>query len=336
MAKDKTAKERAGQDETAPSVAQVLAARQSGESDSFRVGLSVEGGGMRGAVSAAMLMAVQDLGIADHFDVYYGASSGSINVLYASSGARWDTSRVYYDYMADGLLKRNPRLLGIKTIDMEYAFDRLMTEVFPLDMEALRSAPHEVKVALTNVDECELELIDMRSSGSDFFHVLKASSWLPILSGGSYELNGTRYFDGGILLPNPMLAAEPDGCTHLVSLNTRPMIGKRSTKMSRLINRVVLRIWGRKLARAYLGGRDEWDAQRLGLGFGEVDFGTMKVMRIAPGVHPVGRLTTDYGDLLKGMRAGYEAVMSGFLGKKTDSHFEVKSVSSARLPELAQ
>lgn len=278
---------------------------------------------MRGAVSAAMLMAIQDLGLAELFDVYYGASSGSINVLYASAGARWDTTRVYYDYMADSLLKRNPKLLGLKTIDMEYAFDHLMTEVFPLDLERVSKAPHEVKVALSNVDTARVEFVDMRTAGNDFFETLKASSWLPILSGGPYRLNGSRYFDGGVLLPNPLLAAPSDGCTHVVSLNTRPRSRTSSGTVSRKFNGLIVGLWGRQLRRNYVKSRSEWDRVREEIGYGDSALGGSQVIRIAPQSHPVGRLTTDYGDLLKGMKAGYGAVVEAFTGEHPKLHFEV-------------
>ncbi len=56
--------------------------------DGARLGLVVEGGGMRGCISGAMLMALHDLGISDVFDVVYGASAGAINATYFLTGQR--------------------------------------------------------------------------------------------------------------------------------------------------------------------------------------------------------------------------------------------------------
>lgn len=47
--------------------------------DGFKLGLVVEGGGMRGIISGAMLMALQDLGLTGVFDAAYGSSAGAIN-----------------------------------------------------------------------------------------------------------------------------------------------------------------------------------------------------------------------------------------------------------------
>ena len=60
-------------------VIQVLQSRASSKSkpgertDPYKVALSIEGGGMRGCVSAGMTAAIKDLGMEDCFDVVYGS-----------------------------------------------------------------------------------------------------------------------------------------------------------------------------------------------------------------------------------------------------------------------
>jgi len=51
---------------------------------------------MRGIVSAAMLIALSDLGLAGASDVVYGSSAGAINAAYFLQGGRWTRSRFYY------------------------------------------------------------------------------------------------------------------------------------------------------------------------------------------------------------------------------------------------
>jgi hypothetical protein len=46
--------------------------------DGYRVALAIEGGGMRGCVSAGMASALYHLNLTDTFDVIYGSSAGSI------------------------------------------------------------------------------------------------------------------------------------------------------------------------------------------------------------------------------------------------------------------
>lgn len=51
-----------------------------------QIGLAIEGGGMRGCVSAGMIAAIYDLGLMDMFDAVYGSSAGSLVGAYAIAG----------------------------------------------------------------------------------------------------------------------------------------------------------------------------------------------------------------------------------------------------------
>ena len=46
--------------------------------DGFRVALAIEGGGMRGCVTAGMVTAIHYLGLEDTIDVVYGSSAGTV------------------------------------------------------------------------------------------------------------------------------------------------------------------------------------------------------------------------------------------------------------------
>src|SRR3954469_11055371 len=54
--------------------------------DSHRVALVLEGGGMRGVVSAGMVAALERLGMRDAFDLIVGSSAGAINGMAVLSG----------------------------------------------------------------------------------------------------------------------------------------------------------------------------------------------------------------------------------------------------------
>jgi len=51
-----------------------------------RIALVVEGGGMRGAVSGGMVLALDELGLAQSFDAAYGSSAGTLNAMWLVSG----------------------------------------------------------------------------------------------------------------------------------------------------------------------------------------------------------------------------------------------------------
>src|SRR5262249_15144218 len=65
--------------------------------DSAKRGLAVEGGGMRGVISGAMLSQLEDSGFTNAFDAVYGCSSGAINAAYFLTGQTWYPLSIYYD-----------------------------------------------------------------------------------------------------------------------------------------------------------------------------------------------------------------------------------------------
>jgi predicted acylesterase/phospholipase RssA len=67
-------------------------------SDGCKVALIVEGGGMRGCISAGMICALHHLGLRDTVDVVYGASAGSIiGAYFITNQLPWFGPEVYYD-----------------------------------------------------------------------------------------------------------------------------------------------------------------------------------------------------------------------------------------------
>ncbi len=84
-------------------VAQVLCQRRNegslpgARTDGYRVGLAIEGGGMRGIVSAAMINALVDCKLLHSFDAFYAFSAGALNCAYFLSGLSWYALSVYYD-----------------------------------------------------------------------------------------------------------------------------------------------------------------------------------------------------------------------------------------------
>ena len=55
--------------------------------DPHRIALSIEGGGMRGTVSAGMALALYERGLLPAFDAVYGSSAGAISAAWLLSSA---------------------------------------------------------------------------------------------------------------------------------------------------------------------------------------------------------------------------------------------------------
>jgi len=123
-----------------------------------KIALVIEGGGMRGCVTAGMVCAIDYLGLRDCVDVVYGSSAGSIIGAYFITGQlSWLGPEVYYDqlttagksFIDTGRLLRalgigllNPKLIkdvitrrnaGKPILDLDYLLKETMQKRKPLD-----------------------------------------------------------------------------------------------------------------------------------------------------------------------------------------------------------
>ncbi|HWG12240.1 MAG TPA: patatin-like phospholipase family protein, partial [Streptosporangiaceae bacterium] len=180
----------------------------------------VEGGGMRGVVSGAMLIALRELGLADVFDRFYGTSSGSMNLAYFAAGGGWDALSVYYDHLVSGFLLRR---------DMDYVFDEVVRYRVPLDRAKATSSAYDIRIVLSDVETARPVIVPIRAVPDRLEEYLKAGAWLPIRAGVPHVLDGRRYLDGGLLWPDPLYAALDEQVTHVLMLNTAPAGARNST-----------------------------------------------------------------------------------------------------------
>jgi predicted acylesterase/phospholipase RssA len=94
-----------------------------GDNDKHRIALSIEGGGMRGCVSAGMICAVDYLNLTQSIDVVYGSSAGTVVGSYLITGQLpWFGPEVYYDRLTTAGRKfidsrRLLRALGFGLLD---------------------------------------------------------------------------------------------------------------------------------------------------------------------------------------------------------------------------
>ncbi|WNI18772.1 patatin-like phospholipase family protein [Actinacidiphila sp. ITFR-21] len=193
--------------------------------DGATVALAVEGGGMRGVISAAMLTQLEDYGFKNAFDIVYGCSSGGINGAYFLAGETWYPLSIYYDDLTTKKFVDFGRALRrLPILDLDYAFEYVMELLKPLDYDAVLSSDIPLVTPITDVDAVETVVLRDFSSRDDLKAALRASAWLPIAVPGTFTMaDGRRALDGGVLTALPFRLAVNDGCTHVLSLSTRPM-----------------------------------------------------------------------------------------------------------------
>ena len=306
-----------------PSVKELIRSRLQGHTDDYQLAVSVEGGGMRGVVSGAMLIALQELGIDKVVDQFYGTSSGGINLAYYASGASWDGLAIYADHLTTHFVRPLHMRFNKPMLDMNYVFQEVLVDRVPLSTTNVRDSVLDVRIVLANVDSGRPEIIRLREHADRLHDYLCAGSWLPVLAGAPYVIDGTRYLDGGILYPDPSYAARSEGATHILALNTRPFGPKKRAGSTRQVLRLLLNRWQPGVGDTYVAARREWDDIRASLP-PEVEglYDSCRMVRLQPlaDSHKVQRLTMDRYELLVGARAGYESTMR-YLGKTSSRSF---------------
>jgi predicted patatin/cPLA2 family phospholipase len=302
--------------------------------DDYRLALAIEGGGMRGIVSGAMLNALEDRGLGKCFDAVYGCSSGAVNAAYFLAGETWYPLSIYYDDLSSNeFLDFRRALLGRAVLDLHYAYDIVVERIKPLDYPAVLASPVSLHVAVTLVDEMIGWAACGFQSKDDLKAALRASGWLPVATKGTAVFRGKRALDGGVLTPHPFRFAVEDGFTHILSLSTRPTrsagLGRGITAWQRLAAWRLERI-KRGLGRKYLCAITDYAKERAELERVRIDpTPDPYVLDLAPlaGTPEIKRHEKDLGRLLAGARSAYRLVVLAIDG------WDVQVIPRLTIPE---
>ena len=108
-------------------------------------------------------------------------------------------------------------------MNLDYAFEVVMDQIKPLDYQRVIDSTVPLQIAITLVDEIRTLVPEDVASGPELKAALRAGAWLPPGVRGTATFRGQRSADGGLLTALPFWLAEADGCTHILSLSTRPM-----------------------------------------------------------------------------------------------------------------
>jgi predicted acylesterase/phospholipase RssA len=189
--------------------------------DGFRVALAIEGGAMRGTISAGMALALDELGLVSAFDAVYGASAGAITgawLLSRPQGLRGWTEPAY----ARAFIRRSALLRGRPVADIRALIEELYQTTFPMDFAAVLASPVEFHPLAT--DAATGQSTDLRplcGSPAELRLALRASAALPLLAGPPVQLDGRRFYDAGLSESVPYRTALAQGATHVLVLRSR-------------------------------------------------------------------------------------------------------------------
>lgn len=206
-------------------VVSALTARAAGpRADGHRLALVVEGGGMRGVVSAAMTAAIEELGLTGCFDLVAGTSAGALNAAALLAGVADGCTREY----AEGFAGRefiNPArlLLGRPAVDVEFTLDYSSAALDAGRHARAVDSAVELHCVATDVATAAPADLTGMSTLDELRGALLATSRLPWVGGQPVEFRGRRWLDGGLTEPVPVPTALAAGATHLLVLLTRAL-----------------------------------------------------------------------------------------------------------------
>ena len=210
-------------------VADLLRARHAAGSrpgardDPHTVALVLEGGGMRGVVSAGMTAALERLGLTPCFDLVVGASAGAINGAALLAGVARHGAATYHGPLASRSFVNPARILrGKPVIDVHRILDFASGGLDAERHERVLASPIALHCVATAVDTAEsADLSGMRTK-RELWDAILASSRMPLAGGPPVVIDGRRYIDGGMGAPIPVRQALAAGATHVLALQTRP------------------------------------------------------------------------------------------------------------------
>jgi len=190
--------------------------------DGRRVALVIEGGGMRGVVSAGMTAAIEQLGLRDAFDEVHGASAGAFNAAFLLADQAAYLATLYaYGFGDPRFVSFVRAVRGGPAFDMDHVINHVWTKTRPLRFAAINETGIELHCTATDADRATI--VDLTDLGDqhEICCALRASARLPWLAGGPVTFRGMRLLDATLAEAIPVHVARATA-TDLLVLQTRP------------------------------------------------------------------------------------------------------------------
>jgi predicted patatin/cPLA2 family phospholipase len=211
--------------------------RPGGRADGRHVALVIEGGGMRGVVSAGMTVALEQLKFRDVFDEVHGASAGAFNAAFLLAGQAPYGCALYGHGFGDPRFVSLTRWLrGGPAFDMDYVINDVWTHQRPLRFQAILDGAIPLHCTATDADRAEIVELSRLDTPEEIRGALRASGRLPWLAGPPVLFRGRRLLDATLAESVPVHAAFTRA-TDVLVLQTRPL-GVSHAPPSRIVARL--------------------------------------------------------------------------------------------------
>lgn len=190
--------------------------------DGRRVALVIEGGGMRGVVSAGMTAALEQLGFTNAFDEVHGASAGAFNAAFLIAGQASYLTGLYQHGFGNPTFVSVRRVLrGQSLFNMDYVVNEVWRMQRPLRTERILESGIALHCTATDVETAQIvDLTDLRDD-TEIRTAMLASARLPWLSGAPVPFRGRLLFDATLAESVPV-SVPRQTATDMLVLQTRP------------------------------------------------------------------------------------------------------------------
>ncbi len=183
-----------------------------------KVGLVLEGGGMRGLYTAGILDFFMEKDL--YFPYVIGVSAGACNAASYISKQKERSKRINIDYV------KNPRYLSYRNLvkeksifGMDFLFNEIPNKLEPFDYTTFHSSEQRFIIGTTDCETGNPLYFD-KNKCKDILGVLRASSSIPLLS-PVVEVEGKKLLDGGVADSIPIKKAIEDGFKRNIIILTR-------------------------------------------------------------------------------------------------------------------
>ncbi|MFP5115076.1 patatin-like phospholipase family protein [Bacillaceae bacterium C204] len=201
-----------------------------------RVGLVLEGGGMRGVYTAGILEYFLESQL--FFPYVIGVSAGACNAASYLSKQKGRNKTVTIEYASD------PRYISWRNyfrnrqfFGMDFIFDEIPNNHVPYHYDVFYNSPSEFVVGTTDCLTGDPVYFKKQDYEKDLLTVLRASSSLPFIA-PEVRFKDKILLDGGISDPIPLKKAQQDGFSkNIVILTRNKGYLKKPSKFHYLVNR---------------------------------------------------------------------------------------------------
>lgn len=268
-------------------------ARTGNRDDGATVAVVLEGGGMRGVLSATTAAVLYETGVLDHVDLFVGTSAGAVNAASAVGGTISEFANAYASTFSKPEFVDPRRALRRQPIVNLPALCAEVERSFSVFSHAAANTSKRLAVVATDVATGLPAVLTDFTSPEDLQACVVASGLLPLIGGQPVAHRGRLWFDGGVSEAVPIPTAVELGATHVIVAATRPQTVSPSVTLADRAVVSYLKRYNTNLARSYAERparyRELMDEAFTGNWHG------IPTLVIAPGPHdPVpGRLERD-------------------------------------------